>query len=280
MKKKIFVKYAFEEVVCTQHKDFKNIYLLNRFELENIPLFKYMPLNRFIDNVKNRECVFVSPRTWEDPFERMYLDVDFSSMNFKQPQIFCMCLTCKNLENEAAAWKMYSTNIHSKSVQVCFDTNKFFEKLNAYASLSGKRIYIGHAIYDYSSSEIKNLYKNEKTNGIFFPTNFSLEHFLSLMCLKRKSFSFENEIRIFLIDDNNSDFLLKIPYFEYTTELIKKIKISPLPPFSFNDSRISIHKKLEDLELENIKKEILENIPNVKIIQSRLYSCNEDNIKI
>ena len=32
-------------------------------------IFKYMPIDRFIESVDNRELVFVSPEMWYDPFE-------------------------------------------------------------------------------------------------------------------------------------------------------------------------------------------------------------------
>ena len=63
-----------------------------------------------------------------------------------------------------------------------------------------KNFYLGASV-----DEIENIHKQcKKYNQIFFSDSFNIEHYLSLMLLKRKAFIYENEIRIFILHDNNT----------------------------------------------------------------------------
>ena len=63
-----------------------------------------------------------------------------------------------------------------------------------------KYFYLGASV-----DEIENIHKQcKKYNQIFFSDSFNIEHYLSLMLLKRKAFIYENEIRIFILHDNNT----------------------------------------------------------------------------
>ena len=60
---------------------YKHINLLNGFAFskDRGVFFKYMPMDRFKKSVKDGVFVFVSPDLWQDPFERMFFNVDCSA---------------------------------------------------------------------------------------------------------------------------------------------------------------------------------------------------------
>lgn len=259
----------------TKAGDFKNIYFLDNFSFSDIiNLYKYMPLNRFLKMLDEQKLTFVSPETWYDPFETRFYLADYSKYNFTKPQVYCMCLTDKGYENEEASWKMYSDGNNSKTVQLTFDKNIFLNILDAYATLSGSTIYIGKANYLYTVNEIYNLHKpGSKGYDYYFPKDFKTENFINLLCIKRHAFSFENEIRVFIVNKkkNNKDLFNSIDKIDYQSGFIKAIRLSPYPPFSYDDPRKKIYSRLQDIESEAIKEQIKAKLPDIEINQSKLY---------
>ncbi|MBP3355944.1 MAG: hypothetical protein J6K95_02100 [Rikenellaceae bacterium] len=83
------------------------------------------------------------------------------------------------------------------------------------------------------------------------------EHYLSLMLLKRKSFQYENEVRIFLVKDKIKfdNGLLKI-HCNYTTEgLVSNVMLSPYPPIRANgDIAVAVREKMNKIEFEEMQK--------------------------
>lgn len=128
-------------------KDYKHIYMLNGLSLfqgKNDSLYKYMPYNRLIDCVNNKELVFVSPETWIDPFERRFWQTDYSKryQGFKRPEIACMCLTTKSSTNEEAAWKMYADNT-DKALRISVRKKQLFDNLENMRFLMVVRFILG-----------------------------------------------------------------------------------------------------------------------------------------
>ncbi len=253
---------------------YKNIYLLNGLSLGSISsLYKYMPYSRLVKSIINEELVFVSPKTWIDPFERRFWKTDYTRYNFTQPNIYCMCLTTKSTTNEEAAWKMY-VDSKERALRITFNVDILLKKLDDYARESDTKIYIGKAIYDFDRTEIIDLHKKE---NIFFPKSvFTLEHYLSLMCLKRKSFEFENEIRIFIVKDGESSYesLLKIKT-GFDKEFIQKVMIGPKTPFSSEDPRYPLYNKIQYIESNEFKRKISSLINGCDVMQSMLYNIKD-----
>ncbi|MBB5219230.1 DUF2971 domain-containing protein [Treponema rectale] len=270
---KLIRKYIFSEVSCVQHEDYKYIYKLNGYDpKKNKIVYRYMPLKRFYEYKEKKEMVFVSPTVWEDPYESKFLAKNQEYERLKDKKIFCLCVTNKKIENEAAAWKMYSPNDNAKSIKVYFNLDEFLARLNEFAKREKKKVYIGNAIYSFTKKEIDKLDKEgELGNDIFFPKDFSIEHYLSLMCLKRSSFSFENEIRIFIVDKKKKDDFLVVDKFPFDEKIISAITISPIIPFSYDDSRKRIYNRLLNLEFQNIKKDLIDRGLKCKIYKSSLY---------
>lgn len=268
----------------TKDLNYENVIFLDSLNRKDIVnLYKYSPLNRFIENIEKKTLCFVSPETWFDPFETKYWYADYSRYNFVKPEIHCMCLTNKGSENEEAAWKMYSNGDNAKTIKITYNVDKFLSILNDYAKNENLHIYIGKANYNYSIKEIENLYKESSPyHDMFFPSHFNIENFLHIMCLKRRAFTFENEIRVFIVNNSNynNGKIKVIPNIDYQNGLIKKLKLSPYPPFNYSDPRKKIYKQLQDLESDAIKLQLNEKLPNVDVQQSQLYSSTRSILRV
>lgn len=251
---------------------YKHIHLLNGLSLSQIEtLYKYMPYDRLVACVTNGELVFVSPKTWIDPFERRFWKTDYSrKYNFIQPEIACMCLTTKFSTNEEAAWKMYADST-SKALRISFNVKQLLDTLESYAQTNHCAIYIGKAIYALERKAIMGLHNH--VNEFFPQNNFSLEHYLTLMCLKRKAFAFENEVRIFIVKANLSwhGDIIKIPV-EIDKNLIPRITIGPLTPFANSDPRKSLYNTIQNVERDVYKQRLGEAIQGCEVKQSQLYT--------
>ena len=257
---------------------FKKIYSLNGYKInETTILNKYMPFKYLKENIKNNQIVFVSPKTWQDPFEQIYYTAEnFEKYNYKKPNIFCMCLTENSRCNEAAAWEMYRSDrakiiqirlLAKKLIQVRFWTEKMLKQLDKFCQEQNFSIYIGNTNYCFEKLDaIATLY--ESTNlehDKYFPDKnyFSIDNFLNLLLLKRVSFKFENETRIFLVpEDNNASCcqnIYRMP-FEYN-DAIYKVKLAPQQYFTL----------LEDLKQKYYNNALKKLLPQDKIELSELY---------
>jgi hypothetical protein len=258
---------------------YPHIHMLNNFSLpkDNTTVFKYMPLNRFVNSIKEKNLVFVSPNAWYDPFEQLYYGIDCSSRGYKTENIACMCVSEKSSTNEDASWRVYSES-NDKAVRISFDYDKLLQLLEEYASNKGFEVYIGKVDYSLKKDEIKKLYLHTSDNHLkYFPNEMTREHYLSLMLLKRTAFRYENEVRIFLVKEkieftNN---LLKIDCDYYAKKLISKVILSPYPPIrEYGDVAYKVRRKINNIESAQIKKE-LKNILGCDIKQSLLYKTYE-----
>ena len=253
---------------------YKHIHMLNgySFPKDKSTVFKYMPMDRFVKSVDNNELVFVSPETWYDPFEQLYFGIDCSPKGYKTEDIACMCVSEKSSTNEDASWRVYAGS-GSKTVRISLEQDKLLRLLDDYAENNGFEVCIGKVNYAFEKLEIKRLhFPSSKHYSEFFPKAMSREHYLSLMLLKRKSFMYENEVRIFLVKDSIKfdKGLLKIQY-DYSGGLVSNVMLSPYPPVrSKGDIAVAVREKINNLESEEIKK-ILKSKVGCRIQQSQLY---------
>lgn len=253
---------------------YENIHLLNGLSLTQIDtLYKYMPYDRLMDWVANKELVFVSPETWLDPLERRFWKTDYSQKyNYIQPEIACMCMTTKSSTNEEASWKIYADS-KSKALRISFNVKRLLDILEDYTQKYYCTIHIGKVIY----KKRKDIMKLHTEDNEFFPNNnFSLEHYLSLMCLKRNAFAFENEIRIFLVKEKpsrtgNMKNIIKVPT-TIDKDIIPRIIIGPLPPFANRDPRRSLYNTIQRVEGDVYKQQLGEVIQGCDVKQSQLYT--------
>lgn len=234
-----------------------------------------MPLDRFVTSVNKNEFIFVSPSTWKDPFERLYFNVDCSSHGYETENIACLCVSDKSSTNEDASWKAYADK-GEKAVRLAINKVLFLEKLEEFAKKNGYEVYIGKAQYWLEKKDIMNLYKpGSPYHNLFFPMPMKRMHYLSVMLLKRSAFSYENEIRIFLVKKGDIPFengLLRIPC-DYNMEgILNDVTLSPYPVLPDSDDLLhSVRARMNNLESAELKR-ILGNLLDCRIRQSMLYS--------
>lgn len=254
---------------------YNHIYMLNdySFPKDKTTVFKYMPMNRFIESVEKNELVFVSPEMWYDPFEQLYYGIDCSAKGYATEEIACMCVSERSSTNEDACWRVYAGS-NGKTVRISLDQDNLLQLIEDYADKNGYEVYIGKVIYDLEKREIRNLHNPSSTHYMkFFPTTMTREHYLSLMLLKRKSFQYENEVRIFLvkrtIDLENG--ILRIPCNYFSSKLVSNVMLSPYPPVRANgDIAVAVRDRLYKIESDEIKK-VLHSKVGCRILQSQLY---------
>ncbi len=224
---------------------YNRVYALNGYKLpeDKDTYDKYTPLSRLNPD----ELVFVSPKMWSDPYETRFYDVDYSKRGLFAPELFCMCLTSKQATNEDAMWRMYAVK-GEEMVKARVNIQRILDGLDKEAQAKKFKVYIGNVEY-ISATELRSITLKSEAGKHFFrdssgALNMSLCQFLSLMSLKRVAFSYENEVRIFIVPDEDStldisDNLAKVSCSRYITD----VTVSPYPvvhvPFPYPDNNSS-----------------------------------------
>ncbi|MBQ7518565.1 MAG: DUF2971 domain-containing protein [Bacteroidales bacterium] len=252
---------------------YKHIHMLNGYSLpkDKSTVFKYMPLDRFVNSVDNKELVFVSPETWYDPFEQLYYDINCSSRGYHTEDIVCMCVSEKSSTNEDACWRVYA-GTNGKTVRLSIEKDILLQLLDEYSDREGFEVYIGKVNYMFEKKDIKGLHDTSSLHYCeFFPETMKVEHYLSLMLLKRSAFSYENEVRLFLVRDLISERLLKIPCDYKANKVVSNVMLSPYPPVrETGDLAFKVREKLNKEESDEIKT-VLKDKVGCRIQQSLLY---------
>lgn len=247
-------------------KGLENVFALNGFSdglstLGRKDIYKYMKIDYFKDGIDKKEFVFVSPEEWFDKYERRFLFTKFDNPKYEQKKMRCACFTSDRYWGEEAGWKSYGFGSDGKVVRFKVKFDVLLKFLNEYATKVKAKIYIGEAMYGLAVKEINEIHKIQSPYyKVFFPRDFKDENYLSLMLLKRKAFSYENEIRIFIYYDTVETSSTKRPLLEKVPvnyeDIISEIYISPL-----------LDEKEKKKEMEDINKRF----SNVKVSESRLY---------
>ena len=111
--------------------NFNKVIFLNNYSVsEKTYLNKYSPFSYFKSAVQEKKLVFVSPKTWIDPFEQLYFAAEnYQKYNFQKPDLYCMCLTENSSQNEDAAWTMYQNGSNEKIIKITYNAVAFFQSL-------------------------------------------------------------------------------------------------------------------------------------------------------
>jgi len=244
--------------------------ILNRLEREET-IYRIFPLKRFIELIKSKQLVLVTPEMWDDPFENFFLKanaydehgtiVDLSNL---RNAWFGQCWT-KNKDTDAM-WRIYSPN--KDGVRVKTTVGKLFDAIyDKEYEYSPLTYFIGQVEYK-TKQELESFMKNASfVDMVIGGQNTSLAH---LLLIKRDAFLHENEVRL-LVNESDSDRakeykgLYKIPITNITS-LIDEVCLDP---------RLS-NEEYEFYQ-EAIKSLIGEGIP---IEKSDLYEYNFDPIPL
>ncbi len=236
--------------------------------------YRYIPLSRFIEMLEEKAIAFVNPKKWLDPYERLYLNTDFSSLGYSKPgYIFCLCGR-NSTDNEEASWKVYS-NGGETLIRVKFNIAKLFPIINEYAQENNCKVYYARVKYDLSANKIRNISKDKNLYDKYITKSFDDKKYIRLLSLKRPAFEYEKELRLFIVfqrkpTHNYKDDVIKIPI---NMEVFKEFVINPLERFSENEKDLISRIKIEKYNLLVDKiSEFIERYSEAKIDCSNLYN--------
>ncbi len=199
--------------------------------LERKLLFKIMPFEHSIFTLETKSFWFATPETWKDPFERRFIDnkynIDEELKEFPwRNRVFCTCMSASY--GSEAQWKAYRED----GLVVAFKINRkaLLKEIEKYAEANQVKVFIGKVEYQ-KTNDIKkdiscNSFLNQTEHSIKSLKNDDLK--ARLILLKRSAFEYENEIRIILVKDKNTeDKGISLPYKCENTDIIDTISFDP-----------------------------------------------------
>jgi hypothetical protein len=193
---------------------FKNDYLnINSVELdltENI--FRIFNFDYFVNDFKDKMLTLVRPTKWQDPFENFLLNSvgemdDGTEVGFENIRdlYYGQCWSLK--EECDGLWRNYKGE-NEFAIKVKTTTNKLFDlAYDINYTFHNLSYFIGKVDY-VTDDEIAEFFKNK----VDFSNYQSGLEFAQTMLIKRKSFAYEEEVRLIIRDKakTNSD-ILRIP---------------------------------------------------------------------
>jgi hypothetical protein len=162
-------------------------------------LYRFSTIERVLQQLKSGVFTFINPTSWEDPYERYYIEKEFviNTSNHKLPakdRIFCVCVS--GTSNSEAFWKVYSPL--GNGIRLTFNTKDFISVLEA---ISGPDFYVGKVDYritkDFPNLNALNVDRHILIEEI--TTDMIGDQQLKLLLKKRISYLYENEVRIISI---------------------------------------------------------------------------------
>lgn len=232
--------YKLKERFSYSDKKYANRFNLNQGSRDNRRfIYKYMTIENFKLSIdfygsKNKQTFFfVEPTKWADKFEQRFYLADYGLLTPKPnavdiPRVYACCFTTSN--NSDAAWYVYRNTQKGNEglcVKLKLRRDKLCEQLCAYGQRSGFEfnVFDGCVDYDLDDSQIKFLHQKERPffNGtstkidhnplydLFFKDGINLDKYLNLMMIKRSIFDYENEFRMFLVDNPAKKDKAKLP---------------------------------------------------------------------
>ncbi len=181
-----------------------------------VSYYKYFPIETAIKCLENETMAFVEPSRWNDAYESLYYEADYSevSTNYKDhPRVFATCAT--NQKYDEPAWRIYSGE---DNICVQFELDRFQLRYAILKSLKDNdSIYEGTVQYA-SKYIIESIGQRTRTNpkskvvtnNKFYDEfiahkgkPFCVDNYLNLLLLKRKDFEHEKETRFFIIKNQD-----------------------------------------------------------------------------
>lgn len=168
-------------------------------EMRYTKVYKYMTLDAFLTSLYCGTWRFFEPSKWNDKFEQRFYCANYTLPAAKgnTPQLFATCVT--RVRNSEAAWKVYSNGqgLGAHCLQLELDIVELRKQLRA----SGLRFEEKLIIYE-PENVIMDLHKKRKPYYKKYFGSFTLDSFLNLLSLKRDAYTYEQELRLFIIPMN------------------------------------------------------------------------------
>lgn len=259
----------------------------------SIHLYRYMPLKRFMDIVQKRAIAFVSPYLWHDPFEFLFYNPN-TKIGDLYYNVYALCFTV-NSTNEEAKWQNSGCNTINNYylngnndeliIRVKFNLREFCKAL---AEDNHKRlIFVSHIDYSHKKKEIVSLL-NKLPKDIDKSFN-NLDKYIYSMSIKRKAFTYENEVRLFVIEkseDVKQFEKLKNINFNVSNKSIPQITLPPKSIKQFIPDHenavidyktyLKKYKEVYFGEYDDLKCELERTIKGLIVKRSVLYNIGSD----
>lgn len=160
-------------------------------------VYRFTTLDRFIEVLKTKKFAFVNPTKWADPFEKFFLERDFLINNEKlklpiKDKVFAVCVS--GTISSEAFWKVYAPK--EDGIRLTFDSEKLLT--NFLEKISDAEVYIGKVSYQITK-EFHKVSFDKKSLADEIKNATIGDQQIKLLLKKRKSFLYENEVRIMVI---------------------------------------------------------------------------------
>lgn len=261
---RVFKSSALKEIKAKEvsyKKDFNN-------GNENfLVVSKYQPLARIIEAVEKKNFCFVSPEKWLDPFELLfYKQVKLDN----DKNIHECCFACNDIENEEGFWNIWSIDASDTIVRVTYNIEKLLKSLEE--NSVNEQFYL-------AGMEYCSRYDILKTKDTLENRSYSIEEYLNLLCLKREAYKYENELRLFVVNEKSNSNHTVINNIDYSNGIITEITLPPAKPLGNSHPARALFKCMQDVHNLQTKNKLEELINgkklNCKITQSALYCVEE-----
>ena len=217
-------------------------------------LYRFTTLERFIESLNSNEFVFINPSFWPDPFEKFFLERDFivNDKKLKLPakgKIFAVCVS--GTISSEAYWKVYAPK--EDGIRLTFNTEKLLG--NFLDNITDADIYIGKVNYQITR-EFHKISFDKK--GLIEEINKGIvgEQQVRLLLKKRKSFLYEDEVRIIVVPHRKTKKDVVYKTQKDITKFTTKYTLDP----RLGENHVDV---LEEYFLDNFK---------FRVSHSRLYS--------
>jgi len=201
---------------------------LNNRLIQNPSIFRIEILERFYEILEKKELVFVRPTEWDDPLENIVFNARIikDGANYEHPIKQKIYGQCWSYEGDSyASWQIYTTKPDNKGISkrhfgIRLTTN--ISKLNSISNLNQGNFSFGLVQY-YWKKDLNKLPKDVKLLQKLRLANLNEWHLRTLL-IKRKSYSYEKEIRLLAVPNKK--------YIDSKDSKLCRLKIDPLYFFS------------------------------------------------
>jgi hypothetical protein len=190
--------------------------LIDKFCNSNKYIYRFLPMEYFLETMQNSQMVFVTPQKWNDPFDNFLFKQKVINPETFLKKIYVGCFTLNS--HSQAYWKTYAPDGYCVRIQ--YNTQKLFDLL---LGLKDK-IWFGELEYK-NEKELVEILKSTIGLKDSLESETINDTFLNIFSLKRMPFKYEEEIRIIFESNPMNNGLRKVKI--NLTEVISDIYLDP-----------------------------------------------------
>ncbi|WP_275379256.1 DUF2971 domain-containing protein [Xenorhabdus bovienii] len=219
------------------------------------PIYRIMPIHRFLQLLEEKKLTLVKPKKWDDPFENALLNCAFETSDGEtgsfaaKDSIYGQCWTFHRETD--AMWRIYS---HDKDgVRISTTPRKLLTALQtAEPKYHNLKCFIGKVSY----LSKKNLLEKLQSIDLF---NANGSGIAESLLYKRTEFKHENEIRLIYLGDDNASISDIFQFDIDPAKLLDRVLFDPRMEKNLRQAYILAIKK-KDCKTE-VKRSILYDAP-------------------